>query len=205
MMKGLSLKKGLVRILRFIAYAAINDGACAIHQLGRKSSQDSTSSTKKDAKAASAAAAAAAAAPPPPPSSAKPKTSSSSSSSGSGFQAPPVANGGQAPAAPQQQPPAANGRFAPTPAPPIVVVSPDASDTRTQPAPAADLGGLVSPPRTNPMSRLRTTPQDTIPMVGKPPRKQRSSRFVVNEKVEIEKLPSFVGACLPPRSSDLVD
>jgi serine/threonine-protein phosphatase 2A regulatory subunit B' len=31
-------------------------------------------------------------------------------------------------------------------------------------------------------------------MVGKPPRKQRSSRFVVNEKVDIEKLPTFMGS-----------
>ena len=30
-------------------------------------------------------------------------------------------------------------------------------------------------------------------MVGKPPRKQRSSRFVVTEKVDIEKLPPFAG------------
>lgn len=30
-------------------------------------------------------------------------------------------------------------------------------------------------------------------MVGKPPRKQRSSRFVITEKVEIEKLPPFMG------------
>jgi len=30
-------------------------------------------------------------------------------------------------------------------------------------------------------------------MVGKPPRKQRSSRFVVTEKVEIERLPPFMG------------
>jgi serine/threonine-protein phosphatase 2A regulatory subunit B' len=29
--------------------------------------------------------------------------------------------------------------------------------------------------------------------VGKTPRKQRSSRFYVTEKVEIEKLPNFTG------------
>lgn len=40
------------------------------------------------------------------------------------------------------------------------------------------------------MNRLRG-PKDTIPAVGKTPRKQRSSRFYVTEKVEIEKLPSF--------------
>lgn len=36
-------------------------------------------------------------------------------------------------------------------------------------------------------------PKDTIPAVGKTPRKQRSSRFYVTEKVEIEKLPNFAG------------
>lgn len=40
------------------------------------------------------------------------------------------------------------------------------------------------------MNRLRG-PKDTIPAVGKTPRKQRSSRFYVTEKVEIEKLPNF--------------
>jgi len=45
------------------------------------------------------------------------------------------------------------------------------------------------------LNRLRAGPKDTIPMVGKPPRKQRSSRFVVTEKVEIERLPPFMGSC----------
>lgn len=35
----------------------------------------------------------------------------------------------------------------------------------------------------------------------KPPRKQRSSRFVITEKVEIEKLPPFMG---PSRLSFVV-
>jgi hypothetical protein len=34
-------------------------------------------------------------------------------------------------------------------------------------------------------------------MVAKPPRKQRSSRFVVTEKVEIERLPPFMGLSYP--------
>lgn len=38
-----------------------------------------------------------------------------------------------------------------------------------------------------------TTPKDTIPM-AKTPRKQRSSRFHVTEKVELERLPGFMGA-----------
>lgn len=56
------------------------------------------------------------------------------------------------------------------------------------------LGGGATPPRVGTFNRLRTGPKDTIPMVGKPPRKQRSSRFVVTEKVEIERLPPFLGA-----------
>lgn len=37
------------------------------------------------------------------------------------------------------------------------------------------------------------TPRDTIPL-AKTPRKQRSSRFVVNEHVELERLPGLHGA-----------
>ena len=47
-------------------------------------------------------------------------------------------------------------------------------------------------PRTSTLNRLRAGPKDTIPMVGKPPRKQRSSRFIVTEKVDIERLPPFL-------------
>lgn len=50
--------------------------------------------------------------------------------------------------------------------------------------------GQPTPPKVGQMNRLRG-PKDTIPAVGKTPRKQRSSRFYVTEKVEIEKLPSF--------------
>jgi len=53
--------------------------------------------------------------------------------------------------------------------------------------------GQPTPPRAGPLNRLRG-PKDTIPVVGKTPRKQRSSRFYVTEKVEIEKLPNFMGA-----------
>ncbi len=52
-----------------------------------------------------------------------------------------------------------------------------------------------TPPRASTLNRLRSpqgTPKDTLPF-GKPPRKQRSSRFVTTEKVEIEKLPTFSG------------
>ncbi|KAG2125110.1 hypothetical protein DEU56DRAFT_585205 [Suillus clintonianus] len=51
------------------------------------------------------------------------------------------------------------------------------------------LDGCSTPPRANTLDRLRSGPRDAIPIVGKPPRKQRSSRFVVTEKVDIEKLP----------------
>ncbi|GJJ12086.1 hypothetical protein Clacol_006327 [Clathrus columnatus] len=84
-----------------------------------------------------------------------------------------------------------------SPAPPIVVVSPDpqgetipsgrgslhSSDRNLQPG-----DGTLT--RNTPLNRLRTaTPKDTIPVVGKPPRKQRSSRIVVTEPAEIERLP----------------
>lgn len=74
------------------------------------------------------------------------------------------------------------------PAPPIVVVSPDPSPPET--IERTSLTGEPAPPRNSALSRLRPGPKDTIPV--KPPRKQRSSRFVITEKVEIEKLPPFM-------------
>ena len=56
--------------------------------------------------------------------------------------------------------------------------------------------GQPTPPRAGPLNRLRGTPKDTIPIAGKTPRKQRSSRFYVTEKVDIEKLPNFLGMYL---------
>ncbi|EIM90124.1 protein phosphatase 2A regulatory B subunit [Stereum hirsutum FP-91666 SS1] len=88
-----------------------------------------------------------------------------------------------------------------TPAPPIVVTSPDSAPDPNVRSGSYDgiertsLGGLdgsATPPRAGTLNRLRSGPKDTIPMVGKPPRKQRSSRFVVSEKVEIERLPPFL-------------
>ena len=90
-----------------------------------------------------------------------------------------------------------------TPSPPIVVVSPDGGQFdpghRLGPhnAPGGHSHGLdhsAVPPRATTLNRLRSTPRDTIAIVGKPPRKQRSSRFVVTEKIEIERLPLFMGA-----------
>ncbi|CAI2162303.1 8558_t:CDS:10 [Funneliformis geosporum] len=46
------------------------------------------------------------------------------------------------------------------------------------------------PPKRDPLNRLKGTPKDVIP-ISKAPRRQRSSRFHVTEKVELEKLPNF--------------
>jgi len=69
-----------------------------------------------------------------------------------------------------------------------VVVSADPSPEIIE---RTSLTGEVVPPRNSTLSRLRSGPKDTIPV--KPPRKQRSSRFVITEKVEIEKLAPFMG------------
>lgn len=89
-----------------------------------------------------------------------------------------------------------------SPAPPIVVVSPDTHGEAGQRG-AGAYGGQMSlpgeagtPPRTGPLNRLRQGPKDTIPIIGKPPRKQRSSRFVASEKIEIDSLPPFNGMWL---------
>ncbi|ORY27459.1 protein phosphatase PP2A0 B subunit gamma isoform [Naematelia encephala] len=92
-----------------------------------------------------------------------------------------------------------------SPAPPLVVISgAPASVTTEMPSdpiphsphgrygsPERQLGpdGQPTPPKAQ-LNRLRG-PKDTIPIVGKTPRKQRSSRFYVSEKVDIEKLPNF--------------
>ncbi|KAF9520576.1 hypothetical protein BS47DRAFT_644077 [Hydnum rufescens UP504] len=86
-----------------------------------------------------------------------------------------------------------------SPAPPIVVVSPTADIPSDSPPharasyPSSDRSPSEAlPPRATTLTRLRNSgPKDTIPIVGKPPRKQRSSRFHVTERVEIERLPSF--------------
>lgn len=92
-----------------------------------------------------------------------------------------------------------------SPAPPIVVVSSDPQSEAVPPARnsfASSDRGLQhandgTPPRNTTLNRLRNSgPKDTIPIVGKPPRKQRSSRFVVTQHVDIERLPSFAGMFL---------
>jgi hypothetical protein len=57
--------------------------------------------------------------------------------------------------------------------------------------------GAAQPPKAGQLGKLRQGPRDTIPIVGKSPRKQRSSRFHVTEKVHLEKLPGFNGQSLP--------
>jgi serine/threonine-protein phosphatase 2A regulatory subunit B' len=65
-------------------------------------------------------------------------------------------------------------------------------------------GPNATPPKAGPISKLRGanvagptmtqgTPKDTIP-IAKTPRKQRSSRFHVAEKVDIKPLPSLLEA-----------
>ena len=46
-------------------------------------------------------------------------------------------------------------------------------------------------PKVNAINRLKS--KDSTPVVNKSPRRQRSSRFHVSEKVELEKLPGFKG------------
>lgn len=77
-------------------------------------------------------------------------------------------------------------------------------------------GGLTTtegatPPKIGTLNRLRQGgsiaqgPKDTIPITNKtPPRKQRSSRFHVTEKVELEKLPNFGGEITKTKGWDAV-
>ena len=198
-MKG--LKKTLVKIVHVSHLERVSDHPSAL-QLSRSKSTESSSSKTKEAKAAAAAAAAP---PPPPPNSTKPLPQPAVANHGHpttniANHAAPAVNGSSNSSRPVSLNPAGSsvpprGYAAPdraAPAPPIVVVSPEAA-----PEPATierhSLDGSVTPPRANTLTRLRTGPKDTIPIVGKPPRKQRSSRFVITEKVEIEKLPPFMG------------
>lgn len=138
--------------------------------LSRKSSQDSSSSSKKDPRPNPVSVL-----PPPPPTKNTPTP-------------PPP----QPRSAPQLPRPVSDP---PPPAPPIVVVSPDPSPDHHH-RPTTDRLSLDhsngNVPRTSTLNRLRAGPKDTIPIAGKPPRKQRSSRFVVTEKVDIERLPPFM-------------
>lgn len=186
--------------------------------LNRKSSQDSSSSKSKDQKSISPSAVVP---PPPPPNTGKPLpqpvstglpgasvnnssnhslTSQAQSSSGRSASSTSITS-----APPDRRYPSTVN---PTPIPPIVVVSSDPTPDlgpRSGPYSSPErstigLDGSSTPPRANTLNRLRSGPRDTIPIVGKPPRKQRSSRFVVTEKVDIEKLPPFSDTPLTERS-----
>ncbi|KAF8921381.1 phosphatase 2A regulatory B subunit-domain-containing protein [Mucidula mucida] len=157
-------------------------------QLNRKGSQSQDGSSKKDSKSNHAAAAAAA--PPPPPNSAKPLPVPGGSAVANALNSQPRSSSPATSARPTTPDRRGSGDL---PAPPIVVVS---SDPSHEPAHrTAHFSGQserpADPPRATTLNRLRAGPKDTIPIVGKPPRKQRSSRFVVTEKVEIERLPAF--------------
>lgn len=181
----------------------------------RKSSQDSASAKAKDSKSQPAPISAP---PPPPPNTAKPlpqplpavqtlpgASVNNITNHSLPSQAQPSYNRPPPPAPAQSSAP--DRRYnsnQSSPIPPIVVVS---SDPVTDPAPRSGQfgspertslgldvpGSNATPPRANTLNRLRSGPRDTIPIVGKPPRKQRSSRFVVTERVEIERLAPFAG------------
>ena len=186
-------------------------------QLSRKDSKeskDSGSGKNKTEKTPSNASNGVA--PTPPPNSAKPQfqtssapslnisfggnshsnapNTSGSSNSPYGTRSSTQAGSGQAPSTPDR-------RFSQpdrsSPAPPIVVVSQDAhADANARGGHAGqERTSLGDVPRAGTLNRLRQTPKDTIPIIGKPPRKQRSSRFIPSEKVEIERLPPFSGMC----------
>ncbi|KAG2147097.1 phosphatase 2A regulatory B subunit-domain-containing protein [Suillus cothurnatus] len=186
--------------------------------LNRKSSQDSSSSKSKDQKSISLSAVVP---PPPPPNTGKPlpqpvttglpgasvnnSSNHSLTSQAQSSSARSVSSTSIAPAPPDRRYPSTVN---PTPIPPIVVVSSDPTpDLAPRSGPYSSperstigLDGNSTPPRANTLNRLRSGPRDTIPIVGKPPRKQRSSRFVVTEKVDIEKLPPFSDTPLTERS-----
>lgn len=160
--------------------------------------------------------------PPPPPDKSKPlpqpgsssvanlaNNNNSNHSLGSGASSGRASSPAGSPGTPDRR---YSGDNNPSPTPPIVVVSPDTQNDRgghlgspernTLSMDHAGLGGGgATPPRVGTFNRLRSGPKDTIPMVGKPPRKQRSSRFVVTEKVEIERLPPFLGISIKPKPS----
>lgn len=58
-------------------------------------------------------------------------------------------------------------------------------------------------PKSGPLSRLKNAAKDTIP-ISKTPRRQRSSRFHVTERVELEKLPGFKDVLATERQDLLI-
>lgn len=152
------------------------------HKLNRKSSQDSSS--KKESKSNNSATP-----PPPPPNTAKPLPIPGASVVANALNSQTRSSSPASSARPTTPDRRTSGDL---PAPPIVVVSSDPAQERL--SGYSDRFQATEPPRATTLNRLRAGPKDTIPIVGKPPRKQRSSRFVVTEKVEIERLPAFNGS-----------
>ncbi|KAI9104097.1 phosphatase 2A regulatory B subunit-domain-containing protein [Phlyctochytrium arcticum] len=58
-------------------------------------------------------------------------------------------------------------------------------------------------PKSGPLNRLKNTPKDTVP-ISKTPRRQRSSRFHVTERVELEKLVGFKDVAATERQDLLI-
>lgn len=53
-------------------------------------------------------------------------------------------------------------------------------------------GGERDIPKTGALARMKNAPKDQIPTI-KAPRRQKSSRFYVKEKVQVHKTPGFHG------------
>ena len=198
-------------ICRFSSICSLHCSLTFHVQLTRKSSQDSSSKNKETKPLAVPAAVP----PPPPPNTTKPLPqpvpaaqglpgASVNNTSNHSLHSQTQSLSNRSSPSPGSSTP--DWRYSPgssSPVPPIVVVS---SDPAPEPAarsvqyaerPSIGLDGNPVPQRPNTFNRHRPGPRDTIPIVGKPPRKQRSSRFVVTEKAEIEKLASFNGLCPP--------
>jgi serine/threonine-protein phosphatase 2A regulatory subunit B' len=67
----------------------------------------------------------------------------------------------------------------------------------TQPPPSTpptkDAVANASAAKTGPIAKMKNA-KDTLP-IAKTPKRQKSSRFHVSEKVELEKLPNLKGIC----------
>ena len=123
---------------------------------------------------------------PSPASSSVPSTSSSSLDPGASSRAQ------QPPTTPERKP-LANPAHITSPAPPTVVVSTSAEDMAVDASPRKDGRIPGGGPASGTLGRLRSGSPDTIPTAGKTPRKQRSSRFHVSDRVVLERLPGFNG------------
>ena len=180
-------------------FLCVHSNLCLyLFQLNKKGSKDSSAAKKFTAPPAPSPSTNPKPQPPPPPGH-QPKSSSSFSSSSS--------NARSSSQSLHSIPDRRSSVDSLPPAPPIVVVSPDpASDQKRLPQTASNRHSAAldhhtntaphantAPPRTTRGLRPNQPSNDTIPIVGKPPRKQRSSRFVVKERVEIERLAPFMG------------